>query len=85
MKIGAKDFRRDVQNTRKGYFTLELGGVEIRQCVLHKHDNGKIWFSPPAVSTGKGYIAVVAVADEELKQQIRDRVTEILGPVVNHD
>lgn len=89
MEISVKDFRRDVQNTRKGYFTLLLGGVEIRKCVLHKHPGGKIWFSPPAVQVERNgqptYEAVVAVPDEGLKQRIRDAVTEQLGPQVKHD
>lgn len=89
MEIVCKDFRRDVQNTRKGYFTLSLAGVEIRKCVLHKHPGGSIWFSPPAVQVdhgGKsGWEAVVAVPDESLKQLIRDAVTAQLGAAVKND
>ena len=89
MDISVKDWRRDVQNTRKGYFTLVLYGIEIRSCILHKHQSGSIWVAYPAVNYAVDgppkFASAVVITDDRLKEAIRARVTELLGPGVAND
>lgn len=83
MEVKVLDFKRDVKNTRKGYFTLLVGGLVVKKCVAHKHDGGKIWFSPPAVQRSDGgYENVVCFVHPRENNEAQRLVAEQLAPLV---
>lgn len=81
MEVGIVEFKRDVKNTRKGYFTLVLRGLLIKKCVAHKHPAGKVWFAPPAIQRQDGgYENVVCFANPDENQSAQQKVAELLAP-----
>lgn len=80
MDIKVKDFLRDVQNTRQGYFTLVLDDLAVKKCVAHKHQNGKVWFSPPAVYRPEGfYENIVSFESSEKRELVQSLVANLLA------
>ena len=85
MQIAVRDYKRDVKNTRQGYFTLVVEGVMVKKCVAHKHPNGKVWFAPPAVQRSDGgYENVVCFASSAQNDLAQAKVAELLAPLL-HD
>ena len=62
-------FRKQVQNTRQGFFDLQLddSGVVIRDCVWHA-SHGKTWTSMPGRRDDQGHWRPVVVVEPETKQ-----------------
>jgi len=86
MEVHIQDFKRDVKNTRKGYFTLAVDGLLVKKNVAHKHPAGKIWFSPPAIQAPDGhYENVVCCASPALNDELQRRVAELLLPYLKDD
>lgn len=81
MQVQIKDFKRDVKNTRQGYFTLVVDGLAVKKCVAHKHPNGKVWFAPPALQRPDGGYENVVCFEESAKNEIAQaKVAELLAP-----
>lgn len=86
MDVRVVDYKRDVKNTRKGYFTLALDGLLVKKCVAHKHPKGKIWFAPPAVQRQDGgYENVVCFERSADNEVVQGRVAELLLPYVKDE
>ena len=62
-------FRKQVQNTRQGFFDLRLNasGVVIRDCVWST-SHGKTWTSMPARRDDQGRWRPVVVVEPDAKQ-----------------
>jgi CO dehydrogenase/acetyl-CoA synthase beta subunit len=78
MEVRVVDYRRDVKNTRQGYFTLAIDGVMVKKCVAHKHPGGKVWFAPPAIQRPDGGYENVVQLDPQLNEKVQIRVAEEL-------
>lgn len=76
--VSISDFRKDVKNTRQGYFTLHVDGIAIKQCVAHRHPAGKVWYAPPALLIDGRYINVVQIEDEAKQRYTQDLVSKML-------
>lgn len=86
MDVQLTDYRKDVKNTRKGYFTLVVNGLMVKKCVAHKHPGGKKWFAPPALQRADGgYENVVCCATPELNDLLQARVSELLEPYLRDE
>jgi len=86
MDIRVVEYRRDVKNTRKGYFTLAIDSLLVKKCVAHKHPAGKSWFAPPAVQRPDGaYENVVCFADPRVTEVVQERVRELLQPYLKDE
>jgi hypothetical protein len=86
MDVRVVDYKRDVKNTRKGYFTLAVNSLLVKKCVAHKHPGGKVWFAPPAVQRPDGgYENVVGFEDKSVNEVVQQRVAALLEPFVKDE
>lgn len=86
MQVSLKDFRHDVKNTRKGYFTAVVDGIQMRKCAAHKHPAGKVWAAFPAIQRQDGgYENVVCFDNPELNEEFQKRIAELLQPYLKDD
>lgn len=91
MDVRVMDYKRDVKNTRKGYFTLYVDGLLVKKCVAHKsapsvnHPDGKTWFAPPAVQVEGRYENIVCCASPALNDQLQQIAGKQLQPYLEKE
>jgi len=84
--VSVKDWKGQEKNTLRGFFTLQFGALEIRDCTLHEKD-GKRWFGFPGRKWEKGdgssqWVAVCVVGDREFRERLQAHVCGLLAQEV---
>lgn len=83
-EIVVSDFRAFEKNTLRGFFTLTVGGISIRDCAFHEK-NGKTWFAFPGKKIDKNgameWINTVFVEERALLDRLQATVRRQIDQV----
>ena len=83
------DFKKFEKNTLRGFFTLEVSGMHIKDCTAHTQ-NDKTWFGFPGAAQldkdgqpirkeGKvQYKNIISVPDRDAADRLQAKVAEML-------